>query len=111
MKKTIILSLIVFSLIACGNAQTTSDTQTTSSETTTEQQKPTVQNLNQTDLNSKLQEENVVLIDVRTPGEVSSGYIKGAQKFIDINGANFETEINALDKTKTYVNFLIHNLC
>lgn len=103
MKKTIILSLLAFSLLACGNAQTTSDSKGVATEASTEQPKPTVQALSQADLNSKLQDENVVLIDVRTPDEVAGGYIKGAEKFIDINGASFETEVNALDKTKTYV--------
>ena len=46
---------------------------------------------------------NAVLVDVRTPEEVASGYIKGADKFININGSNFETEINALDKSSTYI--------
>lgn len=45
-------------------------------------------------------EKNVQLIDVRTPEEYESGFIKGA-KNIDWNGAGFETEINKLDKTKT----------
>lgn len=103
MKKTIILFTLAFSLFACGNAQTKSEAKAPVEETTVEAQKPAVQALNQSDLSTKLQEENVVLIDVRTPGEVSSGYIKGANKFIDINGASFEADIKALDKSKTYV--------
>lgn len=47
--------------------------------------------------------ENTVVIDVRTPGEVAAGYIKGTDQFIDYNGADFETKIAALDKDKTYV--------
>jgi phage shock protein E len=103
MKKTVILFSLAFSLFACGNAQTKSDANTAVEEAAVEAQKPAVQALNQSDLATKLQEENVVLIDVRTPGEVSSGYIKGANKFIDINGASFESDIKALDKSKTYV--------
>lgn len=103
MKKTIILFTLAFSLFACGNAQTKSEANAPVEETTVEAQKPAVQALNQSDLSTKLQEENVVLIDVRTPGEVSSGYIKGANKFIDINGASFEDDIKALDKSKTYI--------
>jgi len=59
--------------------------------------------LKQSELAAKMKEDNVVVIDVRTPGEVAQGYITGADKFIDINGASFAEEIGKLDKTKTYV--------
>jgi len=59
--------------------------------------------LSQDELSTKLQEDNVVLIDVRTPGEVASGYIPEADFFIDINGADFDQKISELDTTKTYV--------
>jgi len=62
-----------------------------------------VKNLSQQDLDTKLQDESVVLIDVRTSTEVASGYIPEAEYFIDINGANFEQKIAELDTTKTYV--------
>jgi rhodanese-related sulfurtransferase len=62
-----------------------------------------VKNLSQQDLATKLQDESVVLIDVRTSTEVASGYIPEAEYFIDINGADFEQKIAELDTTKTYV--------
>jgi rhodanese-related sulfurtransferase len=62
-----------------------------------------VKNLTQTDLSAKLQEENTVLIDVRTPGEVANGYIPSTALFADISGDNFNKKINELDSTKTYV--------
>ena len=62
-----------------------------------------VQNLPQADLQKKLQEDNVVLIDVRTPTEISACYIPEAAHFININDADFETKIAELDTTKTYV--------
>lgn len=43
-----------------------------------------------------------ILIDVRTPGEFSEAHINGAT-MIDINGADFEAGIAALDKSKSYV--------
>ena len=43
-----------------------------------------------------------VLIDVRTPGEFAEAHIDGAT-MIDINGADFEAGIAALDKSKSYV--------
>ena len=42
------------------------------------------------------------VIDVRTPEEVSSGYLEGALKF-DFPGPNFASEIATLDKSKDYV--------
>lgn len=48
---------------------------------------------------SIIAKENVQLIDVRTPQEYAEGFIKGA-KNINVNDANFETEIQKLDKTQ-----------
>lgn len=62
-----------------------------------------VKNLTQLDLDTKLQDESVALIDVRTSAEVSSGCIPEAEYFIDINGANFEQKIAKLDTTRTYI--------
>jgi thioredoxin len=42
---------------------------------------------------------NAQIIDVRTPGEFESGHVAGAVN-IDVNGADFEQGIQALDKTK-----------
>jgi rhodanese-related sulfurtransferase len=43
--------------------------------------------------------KSLVIIDVRTPGEVSQGIIPGA-KVIDINNPDFEKLIAALDKAQ-----------
>ena len=40
---------------------------------------------------------------MRTPGEVSEGYIDGATLFIDYNGSNFDSKISKLDKSKSYI--------
>ncbi|MBT8327338.1 MAG: rhodanese-like domain-containing protein [Bacteroidia bacterium] len=88
--------------MACGNAKTNSTDSETTIEATTDQT-PTVKTLDQKDLASKMEDKNVVVIDVRTPGEVASGYIKGTHKFLNINDSNFETSINELDKSKTYI--------
>lgn len=42
------------------------------------------------------------VIDVRTPEEVSAGYLEGSLKF-DFQGPNFASEIATLDKSKDYV--------
>ena len=46
-------------------------------------------------------DENVVMIDVRTPGEYQSGHIPDAIN-IDFYGKTFKTELDKLDKDKTY---------
>lgn len=48
------------------------------------------------------QRENVIILDVRTPSEYSQGHLKNAV-LIDYKNENFETEINKLDKSKTYL--------
>jgi phage shock protein E len=42
------------------------------------------------------------VIDVRTPEEVATGHLHGSIN-INIEGADFESQMNALDKTKNYV--------
>ncbi|MFT5512213.1 MAG: rhodanese-related sulfurtransferase [Bacteroidia bacterium] len=66
-------------------------------------QTPTVQSLEQSGLSDKLKEADVVMVDVRTPGEVADGYIKGASHFIDFYGDDFQEKVKGLDKSKTYV--------
>lgn len=44
---------------------------------------------------------NAVILDVRTPEEVSQGIIPGA-KVIDYKTPDFAAKISALDKSKTY---------
>ena len=61
------------------------------------------QNVNQQEFQNKSTEENVEIIDVRTPLEVVEGYIKGAQHFFDVNDFEFTDKIDALDKNKTYL--------
>ncbi|MCB0479160.1 MAG: rhodanese-like domain-containing protein [Crocinitomicaceae bacterium] len=46
-----------------------------------------------------LNKEGIIILDVRTPGETSRGMIPGAVE-IDFRGANFEKEVEKLDKSK-----------
>ena len=46
--------------------------------------------------------KNVVLIDVRSPGEFHSGHIKGA-KNIDLQSSSFKAQLEKLDKSKKYL--------
>jgi len=58
-------------------------------------------NMNVSEFSKKITESDVVILDVRTPGEFAEGYIEGAQN-IDFQSGNFENEIAALDKNVTY---------
>lgn len=48
-------------------------------------------------------QDNVKVIDVRTPGEVAEAYINGADYFFNINGSEFQEQIANLDKNTTYI--------
>jgi rhodanese-related sulfurtransferase len=52
----------------------------------------------------KLLKENkgIVVLDVRTAEEFSEGHIAGA-KNLDFHGDDFAKQLNALDKSKTYL--------
>lgn len=45
--------------------------------------------------------KDVVILDVRTPGELANGYIEGAIN-IDFRAADFQSKINSMDKEATY---------
>ncbi|MGB1038637.1 MAG: rhodanese-like domain-containing protein [Bacteroidia bacterium] len=102
MKNIILSAALIFSLslIACGNAKTNSENSSSTSEI---DQTPSVKTLEQKELAQKIADKKVIVIDVRTPGEVADGYIKGADKFLNVNNASFESEILKLDKKATYV--------
>lgn len=61
------------------------------------------ENINQSVFQEKTNQENVEILDVRTPIEVAEGFIKGATHFIDVNGFDFTDKIEELDKSKTYL--------
>lgn len=48
------------------------------------------------------EDDNAVLIDVRTPGECAEGIQKGALQMDIQNTAKFIQDIEKLDKSKTY---------
>jgi rhodanese-related sulfurtransferase len=51
---------------------------------------------------AKMAEPAIVVLDVRTPEETAEGMIAGAIA-IDYEADNFETEVDKLDKNKTYL--------
>ena len=62
---------------------------------------PSATDLSVSEFTGKVAEQGIVTLDVRTPGEFNEGHIEGAQ-LIDFQSGNFENEIAALDKSKTY---------
>lgn len=89
MEKRYVLSwvLMVFIMIACGNADTSVAQQG-------------YEQLNSDKFYQLLEENDLVqLIDVRTPEEVSFGMIKGARHF-DIYNPDFAKRLEKLDKDK-----------
>lgn len=59
-------------------------------------------NLNPKDFKKAMSEqENTVLLDVRTPAEVAEGVIEGAIA-LDFFANDFQAKVNALDKNKNY---------
>jgi len=62
---------------------------------------PSATDLSVSEFTGKVAERGIVTLDVRTPGEFNEGHIEGAQ-LIDFQSGNFENEIAAFDKSKTY---------
>ena len=61
------------------------------------------QNVDQRAFQEMCSQENVEILDVRTPLEISEGFIKGATHFIDVNAYDFTDNLEHLDKSKTYL--------
>ena len=55
--------------------------------------------LNAVEFEQAIEQSEVILVDVRTPGEFAQGHIDGAIN-IDFNGRDFEKQIQELDKKK-----------
>jgi rhodanese-related sulfurtransferase len=91
-------------LYSCaGNSQPTTIEAQNSIEQVAEVPKATVQNISQEEFLKIQSQENTIVMDVRTAGEVAEGYIHGATVFADVTGNTFQNDIAALDKNKTYL--------
>ena len=63
---------------------------------------PTAYDVSQERFREMLGEEEVVLLDVRTPAETAEGMIEGARE-IDFKADDFAARIDSLDRDKTYL--------
>ena len=114
MSKKIILGLVVVLIIILGFGLTFSQvgnnqtrTESSQSQSATSSTGYNFLSLNTVqDLQKRLDAKNPndVLLDVRTPTEFRAGHISGAVN-LDMENPNFETQIQSLDKTKTYLVF------
>lgn len=62
-----------------------------------------VSQISETEFLALSKKANVVILDVRTPDEVSGGYLKGTTLFINYYDNDFASKVQALDKSKEYV--------
>ena len=61
----------------------------------------TTVNLNVSEFSQKINEPDVIILDVRTPEEFASGHIEGALN-IDFNSGDFANEITRLNPSENY---------
>ncbi|HMQ68907.1 MAG TPA: DUF6132 family protein [Ignavibacteria bacterium] len=60
-------------------------------------------NISAEEMKTLTEDSNYVIVDVRTPSELESGYIPGTDVFLDFNKAELEDEIDKLDRSKNYI--------
>ena len=91
-KPLVIVSLIT-TLVVCTSAVATDAP--TKPETV-------IQHVDAKQAENLVADKKVVVLDIRTPGEFSTGRIAGA-KNIDFQAPDFENRIETLDKSKSYM--------
>ncbi len=101
MKYKIIFTFIIVSVIFV-SCQQISKTSAQAKEN--EQQNTlTYKDITASEFDAIAKAPNALVIDVRTPEEVSEGKIQEADLFIDFTSDDFEAKIDSLDKNKTYI--------
>ncbi len=68
----------------------------------TEHATPGVQHVDPKQAQKLIHDKKVVVLDIRTPGEFTTGRIAGA-KNIDFQAPDFEQRIESLDKSRSYL--------
>ncbi|MEI6728494.1 MAG: rhodanese-like domain-containing protein [bacterium] len=108
-------SVLMFTIVIVNSNSSTSNSNTSTSNSNTSSSSSassqtssiafeTLATVN--DLKLRLDQKNPgdILLDVRTPPEYSAGHIPGSIN-IDIENTNFDSQIQKLDKSKTYITF------
>jgi rhodanese-related sulfurtransferase len=85
--KNIFVLLVLFSTIACSGSGPAEETSYL---------------INPVEFKEMMANQDIIVLDVRTPGEVSEGVI-GTPLIINYQDDNFKEKISGLDKSKTYM--------
>jgi rhodanese-related sulfurtransferase len=67
-----------------------------------------VQQIKAEDVIPQIEQEDWQFVDVRTPGEVERGYLKGTDHFFNYNSTDFEKKVENLDKSRPVL-FICHS--
>lgn len=104
MKSLLSLLLIASScwLLQCRPADPQGTTDTTAQTETTVAPQAPYQDVDAAAFRELMGDENVVILDVRTPEEIAQGKIDGAIE-LDIQDEKFIDRIKELDQSKTYL--------
>lgn len=99
MKRTQSLYILLLFVLLIGCQQSASQKEETLSPARDVQQtqQSTIALITPADLDVKMSDPLIQLIDVRTDTEWQKGHLKGAERF-EINNSNWETQISTLDK-------------
>ena len=63
---------------------------------------PAIHHVDPQEAQKLIAKKQVIVLDIRTPGEFKTGRIAGARN-IDFQAADFEKQLETLDKSKTYL--------
>ncbi len=98
-ENTLMKVMIIILTLACTFSCTSnSDSQTASEQTQTKENYL----ITPSDFKTKMDEKDIVVLDVRTPAEVAEGVI-GTPVIVNYRDADFKEQLLALDKSKTYL--------
>lgn len=102
MKNFSLFLLVVLMILSSCNTSAQNNKYETSASALTKAVSPAMVDLNVDEFEAEMKNENVVILDVRTPGETTQGVIEGAIE-IDVRNQSFKEKIQKLDKSKTYL--------
>jgi rhodanese-related sulfurtransferase len=101
--RLLLFSSLLFSFMITAGCQPAASSQATgASAAPANPQSAPFANLDVAGFRSKMDGENVVILDVRTPQETAQGVIEGALE-LNVNSPDFVQRIAELDKDKTYL--------
>ncbi len=95
----LLLFLCLCSVVACGQSQ---PAPTAPVADTAPAAAPSIMNVSPQEFRQLMDDPDVVILDVRTPGETAGGTIEGAVE-MDYRDPAFATKMAELDKDKTYL--------